>query len=54
MTNKVMKIIIKNLANAPQIAAKKTLEELSGQDKEEAIRIFKALKISVSDDEDDN
>ena len=47
MTNRVLKLIIKNLSNAPQIAAQKTIDELEGQEKEEAIRIFKALNIKL-------
>ena len=45
MTNHVLKIYIKYLAAAPDLAAAAAMQELSKQeDKEELIRVLKALK----------
>jgi hypothetical protein len=47
MKNKVLKEIIKQLANAPTLAAQKAIENLkTPEDKEEARRIFQALNIT--------
>lgn len=51
MTNKTLKTIIKNLANAPAIAAAQAIKELTTPaEKAEAIRIFSALNIKPQED----
>lgn len=51
MTNKTLKTIIKNLANAPAIAAAQAIKELNTQEeKAEARRIFNALNIKPQED----
>lgn len=51
MTNKTLKTIIKNLANAPAIAAAQALKELhSPAERAEASRIFAALNIKTKED----
>lgn len=51
MTNKTLKTIIKNLANAPAIAAAQALKELNtAAEKSEAFRIFNALNIKPQED----
>lgn len=52
MTNKTLKTIIKNLANAPAIAAAQAIKELNTQEeKAEARRIFNALNIKPQEEE---
>ena len=47
MNNKLLKTIIKNLSDAPRIAAAQTLKELnSPEERAEATRIFAALNIT--------
>ena len=49
----IRNIALKNLANAPYIAAKKTIDELpTTTDKDEAKRLFKALGVNVKDNND--
>lgn len=51
MTNKTLKTIIKNLANAPTIAAAQALKELNtAAERAEASRIFNALNIKPQED----
>ena len=47
MSKSVLKVIIKNLANAPAIAAQKAIKQLqTEEEREEARRIFNALGIT--------
>lgn len=46
--NALHKIILERLANAPEAAARELLQELNGEDRETAARIFSALKINTS------
>lgn len=50
MRNDIRRLALKNLANAPKIVAKKTINDLtSPNDKEEAKRLFSALGIRIKD-----
>lgn len=52
MTNKTLKTIIKNLANAPAIAAAQALKDLNTpEEKAEARRIFNALNIKPQEED---
>ncbi len=48
MKKDIVKLIIKELAQAPQIAAQKVLDSLTNEeDKKTAIAIFKAVDIKI-------
>ncbi len=50
MKNSIIRQALKRLATAPEIVANDYLKELSGQDKEDATRLFKALNIKIKED----
>lgn len=47
MDNKIKRDILRILANAPALALKNYLQTLNENDKAEAIRLIKALKINI-------
>ena len=53
MKNYIIKKTLNALANAPEIACKSVLQELPEEDKQDALRLFKALNVKIKDNNGD-